>query len=264
VGSVKVGPAAMMAASLGGAIPWAGTHPLFGPVSLMRGERPLRAVVCPSPLHPEAAEAVRALLVRIGCEVLVQDADAHDRAMAGTHALAFFVAKGMLDAGAPVDLAFAPASFQAIERLVAAVRADAGHLYAALHRENPYAADARRALLDALAAADRALAAPAADVAQEAPTIPDLGAVSPALTQAREMIDEVDREILALLARRALLSRRAAAAKAELGAAVRDPRREAELMEARRTEAAHLGLDAESVGRIFEAILSASRKVQER
>lgn len=262
VGSVKVGPAAVMAASLGRAVPWVGTHPLFGPVSLLRGERPLRAVVCPSPLHPGAAESVRALLVRIGCEVLVQDADAHDRAMAATHALAFFVAKGMMDAGAPVDLAFAPASFQAVERLVAAVRADAGHLYGALHRENPYAAEARRALLAALSRADRELAAPPA--AEEPPTIPDLGRVSPALSQAREMIDDVDREILALLGRRALLSRRAAAAKAELGAAVRDPRREAELMEARRAEGQRLGLDPDSVGTIFEAILGASRKLQGR
>jgi prephenate dehydrogenase len=163
-----------------------------------------------------------------------------------------------------VDLAFAPASFQAVERLVAAVRADAGHLYGALHRENPYAADARRALLDALSAADRALAAPPEGAAEEPPTIPDLGRVSPALSQAREMIDDVDREILALLARRALLSRRAAAAKAALGAAVRDPRREAELMEARRAEGAKLGLDPDSVEAIFGAILGFSRKLQER
>lgn len=265
VGSVKVGPTAMMAAVLGRAVPWVGTHPLFGPVSLMRGERPLRAVICPNPLHPAAVTEVGALFARLGCVVLEQDADAHDRAMASTHALAFFVAKGMIDAGVPVDLAYAPPSFQAIARTIESVRADAGHLFVALHRENPYAADARRSLLDALAAADRGLRDPI-PAAREAAAlaIPHLGACSPALSEARELIDEVDRELLALLARRARLSRRAAEAKAELGAPVRDARREAELLEARRREAERLGLDAGAVGDIFDAVLRFSRQVQER
>ncbi|MFT3770559.1 MAG: prephenate dehydrogenase/arogenate dehydrogenase family protein [Minicystis sp.] len=265
VGSVKVAPTALMAAALGREIPWVGTHPLFGPVSLLRGERPLRAVVCPNPVHPEAVAAVTALLQRIGCQVLEQDADAHDRAMAQTHALAFYVAKGMMDAGAPPDLTFAPPSFQAIARTIESVRADAGHLYGALHRENPYAADARRSLLDALSAADRSLREDTpAPSAEGALTIPDLGVVSPVLSQTRELIDEVDRELLALLARRALLSRRAAAAKADLGVAVRDARREAELLDARRREAERLGLDPEGVATIFEAILGFSRRVQGR
>lgn len=264
VGSVKVTPVSVLAAALGRAVPWVGTHPLFGPVSLLRGERPLRAVVCPNPIHPEAVAAVSALLSRIGCQVLDQDADAHDRAMAYTHALAFFVAKGMMDAGAPEDLVYAPPSFQAIARTIASVRADAGHLYAALHRENPYAGEARRALLDALAAADQRLAEPPAEAAEGALAIPDLGAVSPALAETRELIDDVDREILALLARRARLSRRAAFAKADLGAPVRDARREAELLSSRRREAERLGLDPEAVAPIFDAILSFSRRLQGR
>ena len=181
--------------------------------------------------------------------------------MAWTHALAFFIAKGLMDAGVPAALVYAPPSFQAIARTIDAVRADAGHLFSTLHRENPYAEGARRALLDALAAADRKLAEPASD-ASPAIEIPDLGASSPALVEARELIDEVDGEILALLARRALLSRRAAAAKAELGVGVRDARREALLLDARRRDASRLGLDEAAVGEIFEAVLRFSRKVQ--
>lgn len=262
VGSVKVAPTAALAATLGREIPWAATHPLFGPVSLLRGDRPLRAVVCPNAVHPGAVAAVHALYARIGCEVLEQDADAHDRAMARTHAMAFFIAKGLMDAGVPADLPYAPPSFQAIARTIESVRADAGHLYAALHRENPYAAEARRAFCDALASADRGLLE-ASPRAESTPAIPDLGAVSPALGQARELIDDVDREILALLARRARLARRAAAAKADLGLAVRDARREEALLAARRREATDLGLDADRVAAIFEAILGFSRGVQE-
>jgi prephenate dehydrogenase len=264
VGSVKVGPTAVMAALLGRELPWVATHPLFGPVSLRRGERPMRVVVCPSAVHAGAAAAVGALFRRIGCEVIEQDADAHDRAMAWTHALAFFVAKGMLDAGVPTDLVFVPPSFQAIERTIEAVRGDAGHLFTALHLENPYAADARSALLEALAGADRSLREPLGDAPGSAALdIPDLGAFSPALGEARELIDEVDRDLLALLARRALLSRRAAAAKAELGLAVRDPRREAALLAARRREGEALGLDPDSVTAIFDAVLHFSRRVQD-
>jgi chorismate mutase len=43
---------------------------------------------------------------------------------------------------------------------------------------------------------------------------------------------------------------------------VRDTRREAALLTARREEAARRGLDAESVGDIFDAVLRFSRKVQ--
>ena len=263
VGSVKVGPTAVLAAHLGGEVPWVATHPLFGPVSLRRGERPLRAVVCPSALHPGAALAVTALLRRIGCDVIEQDADAHDRAMAWTHALAFFVAKGMLDAGVPTQLAYVPPSFQAIERTIEAVRGDAGHLFTSLHRENPYAAEARRALLETLNATDHSLRDPAAGAEEASLAIPDLGTCSPVLGETRELIDELDRDLLALLARRALLSRRAARAKAELGVAVRDPRREATLLAARRRDAEERGLDPDSVGEILEAVLRFSRKLQE-
>jgi prephenate dehydrogenase len=264
VGSVKVAPAAVLGARLGRDIPWAATHPLFGPVSLARGDRPLRVVVCPSPLHPAAAASVGALFQRIGCEVIEQEIDAHDRAMAWTHALAFFVAKGMLDAGVPTELVFVPPSFQAILYTIAAVRADAGHLFSTIHRDNPYSAEARRALLDALGSVDGSLREePAGGEEPATLSIPDLGKASPALGETRELIDELDRDLLALLARRALLSKRAAEAKVELGVAVRDARRETALLAARRRDAEALGLDPDAVAEIFSSVLRFSRKLQE-
>src|SRR5512133_567467 len=79
VGSVKSGPCALMDAQLGAAIPHAGTHPLFGPVSLARAERPLRVVLCPSTHHPAAADRVQTLFEGLGCEVLRQSPEDHDR-----------------------------------------------------------------------------------------------------------------------------------------------------------------------------------------
>ena len=149
VGSVKLHPCAMMDELLAD-VPHAGTHPLFGPLSLARGERPLRVVVCGSAQHPAAAAAARELYTGIGCEVIEQDPAAHDRAMASTHALAFFIAKGLVNMGIDDDMTIAPPSFQGLKHMVAAVRGDAGHLFAAIQQENPFAGEARARLLESL------------------------------------------------------------------------------------------------------------------
>jgi prephenate dehydrogenase len=285
VGSVKVLPAAALAEIMRDDIPWCATHPLFGPTSLALAERPLRVVVCPAPeKYPRARAAaarVRELYGRIGCEVIEQTPEGHDRIMAHTHALTFFVAKGMIDAGAGMDVPFAPPSFQAISRTIETVRSDAGHLFAAIARDNPFAAEARKQLVHALSAIDRALddsagAGGAGDAnappesAEPTPqseasgrfAIPDLGERSPELKQAREHIDGIDREIVRLLAQRAQLSKRAATAKAKLGAPVLDGTREAELLGARKVWAEDLRLDSDAVTDVFRAILTMSRRAQ--
>lgn len=263
VGSVKVRPFADLDAVLGDAIPWVATHPLFGPVSLALAERPLRVVVCPSPRHPTAAAQVAELWRRIGCEVIEQPPARHDRVMAHTHALTFFVAKGMLDAGAGMEVPFAPPSFQAISRTIETVRSDAGHLFAAIQRENPFATEARHQLLQALTEIDRALDAAPAEVAPEASiAIPDLGTRSPELQEARELIDDLDRELVSLFARRATLAQRAGRAKAELGQPILDPEREARLLAERRAWAEALHLDPDAVEELFQAVLRFSRRAQ--
>jgi prephenate dehydrogenase len=273
VGSVKVGPAAALAEELGDAIPWVATHPLFGPLSLALAERPLRVVLCPAAAHPAAAAAVRELYERIGCEVVEQTPEGHDRVMAHTHALTFFVAKGMIDAGAGMEVPFAPPSFQAIARTIETVRSDAGHLFTAIARDNPFAAEARKQLVTALSAIDRALDAEAQqgtpgeghDATRDATgrlAIPDLGERSPELKQAREHIDAVDRDIVRLLAQRTQLALRAAHAKAKLGAPVLDSTREAEVMGARRAWADELKVDADAVADVFRAIMTMARRAQ--
>ena len=148
-----------------------------------------------------------------------------------------------------------------------AVRVDAGHLLPALHRFNPYAADARRRLLDALVAIDQSLSRPqearaAADATDAALVIPDLGTHSPQLRETRELIDELDEELVSLLARRARLSQRAGRYKAQMGLAVYDPVREAQLLESRRRRARERGLDADAVEEVFQVILRFSRALQ--
>ncbi len=262
VGSVKVGPCALLEEHLGGAIPHVGTHPLFGPVSLARAERPLRVVLCASPLHPAAADRAERLFHSLGCEVLRQSPEDHDRVMATTHALTFFIAKGLLAVGAGAELPFTPPSFHAIARTLESVREDAGHLFATLQNENPFASGAREGLLEALLAIHRSLAEAAETGGGEQLSIPDLGTRSPALQEARNHIDSLDQELVALLARRTELVLRAGRAKAELNLPIHDPEREAAQLQARRTWADEAGLDAQGVEDVFRAVLRSSRSAQ--
>ena len=268
VGSVKQEPVEAMERLIGERSPWVGTHPLFGPTSLALGESPLRVVVCPNPLHPGVEKLAREIFRELGCQVTFRDPAEHDRQMAESHALAYFVAKALVDSGLAIDSDLAPPSAKAIARTVDAVRSDAGHMMASLHRRNPYSGPARERFMEALSRVDDQLRHSAPDPEGEVPavdplSIPDLGQRCPELKQVRELIDEIDHDLIRLLARRARLARKAHKAKTEIGHGVRDVGREAALLARRREWAAEQELDPEDIGQVFEAIVRLSRRVQE-
>jgi prephenate dehydrogenase len=265
VGSVKVKPVEALAEVLGAEVPWVGTHPLFGPLSLAMAEQPLRVVICPNPLHPEAAPRARRFYERLGCEIVEQTPESHDRVMAHTHALTFFVAKGMIDAGTGLDVPFAPASFKALARTIEVVRSDAGHLFAAIQRENPFASEARSHLLDALGAIHRELEslppeAGAPEAGRMAIPTPEAGAPEP--TEERALIDQLDRELMVLLARRTQVALRAARARQREGLPAVDAAREQSLLVERRAWASELGLEEGEVEALFRTLLRFARLSQ--
>jgi prephenate dehydrogenase len=264
VGSVKHGPIAAMAETFGRDIPWVATHPLFGPSSIALGDRPLRAVVCPNDLHSEAVVRARALYERLGCEVIEQSADEHDQAMARTHAVAFFVAKGLIDIGASEGLAFTPPSFKALSQMIDTVRSDAGHLFLAIERGNPFAAAARRELLEALELVHDRLGDPEDPHTAEASAglaIPDLGEQAPELRQTRDLIDELDEEIVGLLARRMQIVIRAGGMQPEDERAVSESGRERVFLDERKRWAGMNGLPEEPVAALFAAIQQLSMDI---
>lgn len=264
VASVMILPTRDLGEVLGAAHPWAATHPLFGPTSAALGERPLTAVVSPNAMHPGAAAEGRRLWERLGCSVVEQNAEQHDRIMARTHAVAFFLAKGMLELeeGGPAPVA--PPSFQALTRTIEAVRADASHLFRSIQSDNPFAAEVRGRLLAVLAGIHEELATSVGDASAPGGRLemPDLGAGVPDLRETRELIDDTDRDILRLLARREHLARRASRAKASQGLPVVDPDRERALRTERRSWAEKEGLDPDVVEAIYRTILRRSRAVQ--
>jgi len=265
VASVKVKPAGLFDRYLADRVPWAATHPLFGPASLARRERPLRVVVCTNSRHPGAVDAATRLYTRLGCQVRLQEAEAHDREMARTHALGFLIAKAFIDLGIGSEPESVPPSFRGIAATIESVREDAGHLFTAILSDNPFAAEARRAFLDELARLDAELAHPPvrAEASAEAGfPIPDFGARSPDLVEVRDLIDDVDRRLVDLLVQRHDLSKRAGHIKRRVGRPVRDPVREDALLDERAGWARGGGLDVDGTLRVFRAILDQSRAYQ--
>jgi len=266
VSSVRAPVEELFAERLGARVPWVGTHPLFGPSSIARGERPMRVVICPNDQHPDAAARAVALYRGIGCEVLEETAADHDRSMAYSHALAFYLAKGMLDIDATARTHFVPPSFQAMLRTIESVRSDAGHLFLAIERLNPYAAEARGDLLSALGRLHDELLAVDPTALDESGdlNIPDLGVAAPELGEVREAIDALDRELVQLIAQRTEVARRIGRIKGARALPVRDAVRERALLEKRRGWAEEEALDPDGVARVFEELMGLSRRSQER
>jgi prephenate dehydrogenase len=258
--SVKQGPCALMDEVLGADIPHAGCHPLFGPLSIARAE-PLRTIICPSLRHPGTAAHARALFASIGSEVAEMTPAEHDRHMAMTHAMAFFLARGLLELGVGEDLHWTPPSFAALASSIAAVRADAGHLFNAIQRENPYAAATRKRLIEVLTLIDqRVLAAP---VDLGVLSMPEVrGADAGTAQDVLEHVDEVDRELLSLLQRRRELCARAASLPGAAPASPGSDTEAAEHLLARLDVAGDSGLPAGEVRAVFRRVLALCRPPQ--
>jgi prephenate dehydrogenase len=249
--SVKLESARAMRDGLGSTATWVGTHPLFGPRAHAAGER-LRAVVCPDAAQPQAADRAEALYQKLGCEVIKLDADAHDRWMAQTHALAVFLCRGLLDAGLAQGGAPSTPSFETLRDLAARVAKEPEHLQRAIVGHNPYGPATRARALEALEALDAA--------SVEMPH----GDPERVLAAARDRIDVLDHRLMVVLRRRAELMKHISRAKRQLGRPVHDPEREARVFAARAVWAKELELDPDLVQHIFEAVLAYARALQSK
>lgn len=78
----------------------------------------------------------------------------------------------------------------------------------------------------------------------------------------RNAIDAVDRRIIALLQERATLAREIGKVKKELGLSVLDPAREGKIRK-KLAQGPQGPMDAEQLVRIYEMIMSESRRLQE-
>lgn len=86
--------------------------------------------------------------------------------------------------------------------------------------------------------------------------------MSDGLNVIRSEIEGIDRELIALIARRVTLARQVGVVKREAGLPTLDPQREAEVVARAGRMAREAGLDEESVRSIFWHLVETSRRVQ--
>ncbi|MER2252731.1 prephenate dehydrogenase/arogenate dehydrogenase family protein [Methylorubrum podarium] len=150
VGSVKMGPAAILRAGLPADVAILATHPLFGPQSAKDGAgdgagediRGLKIAVCP--IRGRQALRAAAFLRRgLGLDVILTTPEAHDRAMASVQGLTHLIAK-VLVAMEPLPTRMTTRSFDLLMQAVGMVRHDAPDVFHAIERANPHAAGVRR------------------------------------------------------------------------------------------------------------------------
>lgn len=153
--SVKVRPLAWMAEILPEFVDIIGTHPLFGPDSGRNGIQGLKIALCP--VRGERLELVRGYLESLGLRVLVDTPDQHDREMAETQAVFHLIARGIQDAGLTPRRISTPGPDQFFD-LMRSLQNDSRELFFDLESQNPYAAEVRRKLIQALIDLDAGIA----------------------------------------------------------------------------------------------------------
>lgn len=150
--SVKVEPMRWMAEKLPPEVARVGTHPLFGPDSVLeRGIRGQRIVVCEAEGHAAAARSIEVVARRLGLEVVRLDPEAHDREMARSQALVFLLARALSAAGLEGS-EFGTPSERRIWSALQLTSADTDELYEDIVRLNPYAPESAKVLAAAVRA----------------------------------------------------------------------------------------------------------------
>ena len=156
-GSVKAEPVRWMKELLPEHVEIIGTHPLFGPQSAPDGLHGQRIVLCP--VRTNRLGAIVAFLERLGLQVLVIDADEHDRQVACSQALAQIVGRAMVSLvdESPEKLPVRTPSYERLRDAARIVGSDSWELFEAIQTMNPHAAAVRKRLREALSELERRL-----------------------------------------------------------------------------------------------------------
>ncbi len=147
VASVKTLPVQWMLAAAPPEVEVIGTHPLFGPESGRGGIEGLTVILCPA--RTSRTEQVVRFLEAVGVRTSLSGPEDHDRMMAMSQAITHFVARGLDQAGVK-DVPMGTPSFQRLLQVVRDVREDSPESFRAMQSLNPWAAETRERLMEAL------------------------------------------------------------------------------------------------------------------
>ncbi len=149
VASVKVYPCRWMKEILPADVDILGTHPMFGPDSIVEGLENLQMVFCPVRISDKNLFQVKKIFQKIGLKVIETTPQNHDRQSAISLALVHFIGRGLEKIGIQ-NQEISTLGFKRLLQLKSNVVSDTQELFFDMHNFNPYAAKTRQDFLNAL------------------------------------------------------------------------------------------------------------------
>ena len=154
--SVKTLPARWMVDILPEHVSILATHPMFGPDSAADSLSGRKIVLCRIRIDGGRFDKVRAYLSARGLEVFDTTSEEHDRQIAVTLALTHFIGRSLARFGAG-DLPIDTEGYKRLRHILGVVGNDTWQLFEDMNRYNPFAEDARKHFMAAMAEIDARL-----------------------------------------------------------------------------------------------------------
>lgn len=245
--SVKILPAKIMKKFLPKRQPILATHPLFGPDSAKAsgGVRGLKIVVCRLRKNLAQEKIAIKIFKTLGLRVVFANPREHDRQMAPSQALVHLIGRAL----SGLDLRpqnIATPDYDSLVNIEQMVNSDTWQLFFDMQEKNPFTRSLREKFIGNLADLDFQIALH-----------------NPSLVNLRRQIEILDKNIIRALAWRTQMTLRIGQIKQRRGLKIKDPAREKQLAAMHKKFSRKAGADLRLTSRIFNAIIKASRKVQE-
>ncbi len=149
VGAVKTYPLSVLQRELPGEVHIVGSHPLFGPDSASHGFNGHIIILTPTRVEKSAFQRVKRFWEQQGVEVVEFTAHEQDRLMAWTLALTHFLGRALVQLPLP-ETPIATRDYKFLKNLIRKINRDTPELFLDMHRFNPYTAEMRKALAEAI------------------------------------------------------------------------------------------------------------------
>ena len=244
--SVKVYPAKVMRQILPKNQPLIGTHPLFGPDSAGRAKtlKGFKIVVCPLRASKPKLQSFTKILKKLQAELIFTTPENHDLQMARSQALIHYIGRGIQSLNLRPQK-IATLDYSSLLHIKDVVVHDSWRLFFDMQNFNPYIKDIRSRLTDNLRAIELKIQNSSQDI-----------------KNLRQAIGYIDRQIINLVASRSRLSENIGRLKRKAGQKISDPQREKKLTAFHDHISRKLDLDAKMVNKIFQILISNSKRLQ--
>ncbi len=148
--SVKVWPVAQMLSAFSTDVEIVASHPMFGPDSARNGLQDLPLMMSAVRILPSRFADLAARFSALGLKVIVLSPDEHDCQAARTQGITHYVGRLLAEIGLePSEIA--TLGYKKLSEITEQTCNDPWQLFVDLQRYNPYTADMRRGIKDALA-----------------------------------------------------------------------------------------------------------------